>query len=255
MSLIKHLYRHWLVPIWDPGRTIPAIPQYWQYVNDFRRYARLPGAERVRFADSYPRLTDRMPRTPVDPHYFYQAVWAMDRIDACRAPRHADIGSDILFVGMLSRRVPVTFIDIRPLHARLPRLTCVAASLLALPFRDRSVVSLSCLHVAEHVGLGRYGDPLDPSGTRIACTELARVLAPAGNLFFSAPVGRARVCFNAHRIHTPAQIIEYFSGLHLMEFSAVDDEGHLVTHASPDAMAQASYACGLFWFQRGAARG
>jgi hypothetical protein len=33
------------------------------------------------------------------------------------------------------------------------------------------------MHVVEHVGLGRYGDALDPKGDARACAELARVLA------------------------------------------------------------------------------
>ncbi|HTD47945.1 MAG TPA: DUF268 domain-containing protein [bacterium] len=250
VNRITRLYKRWLVPIWDPVKTFGAIPQYSRYAGDWIRYARSPGSEPLRLAEGYPCLSDRTAQTPFDPHYFYQAVWAMDRISTCGGRRHVDIGSDVLFVGMLSPRIPVTFIDIRPVDARLPRLTCVEASILALPLRDRSVVSLSCLHVAEHIGLGRYGDPLNPFGTRIACAELMRVLAPDANLFFSAPVGRARVCFNAHRIHTPAQIIEYFDALSLVEFSAVDDDGRFVTHADPGAVAQAAYACGLFWFRR-----
>jgi hypothetical protein len=43
-------------------------------------------------------------------------------------------------------------------------------------------VSLSGLHVAEHIGLGRYAAPLKPHGTRQACVDSQRVLAPAGNL-------------------------------------------------------------------------
>src|SRR5207253_10606962 len=69
--------------------------------------------------------------------------------------------------------------------------------LLSLPFADRSVESLSCLHVAEHVGLGRYGDELDPEGTVKAARELQRVVAPAGRLYFALPVGRPRTEFRS----------------------------------------------------------
>src|SRR5205807_5995192 len=75
------------------------------------------------------------------------------------------------------------------LHDALPILE---GDILALPFRDQSVVSLSCLHVVEHVGLGRYGDGLNPEGTQQALAELQRVLAVEGNLFLSLPVGRPR---------------------------------------------------------------
>ena len=48
---------------------------------------------------------------------------------------------------------------------------------LILPFEDESVESLSCMHVVEHIGLGRYGDILDPDGDSKAISELKRALA------------------------------------------------------------------------------
>jgi predicted SAM-dependent methyltransferase len=126
----------------------------------------------------------------------------------------------------------------------------VAGNILALPFRDDAVPSLSCLHVAEHVGLGRYGDPLNPAGTRDAARELSRILAPGGSLYLSVPVGRSRVEFNAHRIHTPAQVIEMFPELELQSFSAEDDAGEYIEDTDPAALSNASYACGMFWFRK-----
>jgi hypothetical protein len=116
---------------------------------------------------------------------------------------------------------------------------------------DQSVASLSCLHVVEHIGLGRYGDPLDPHGTRRACAELARVLAPGGYLYLSTPVGRERVCFNAHRIHDPRTIPEYLSQLDLVDLSIVDDSGALSSGVSADEGSSLLYGCGLYRFRRG----
>jgi hypothetical protein len=124
-----------------------------------------------------------------------------------------------------------------------------------LPLGDAAASSLSCLHVAEHVGLGRYGDALAPDGTRRACAELSRVLAPGGALYFSVPVGTPRVCFNAHRIHAPRQIIAYFAGLELAEFSVVDDDYRLVRDADPETAENLSYGCGMFLFRRPASGG
>jgi len=152
---------------------------------------------------------------------------------------------------MLTTHTQVTFIDVRPLKVELARLYPIAGSIARLPLRDGSITSLSCLHVVEHIGLGRYGDQLDPLGTRRACKELIRVLAPGANLFVSLPVGRPRVCFNAHRIHSPWQVLSCFEGLELIEFSAVDDRGKFCEKADMDEMGQASYACGLFWFKLG----
>lgn len=245
--------RRWTDPVLPARQGLAAFREYPHFLKAWRSYERLPGAESLDLRDSHPCLFDNVPTTPYDPHYFHQAVWATARILGTQQDQHVDVGSEVNFVGMLSVSVPVTFVDIRPLPVELPNLKSVVGDLVGgLPFSDGSVRSLSCLHVAEHVGLGRYGDDLAPDGTRRACAELVRVLASGGNLFFSVPVGRPRVCFNAHRIHAPEQILSCFSELELVEFSVVDDHYRLVTDADPAAAAEFAYACGLFWLRRSA---
>jgi hypothetical protein len=100
------------------------------------------------------------------------------------------------------------------------------------------------------VGLGRYGEPLDPLGTKKACRELARILAQGGNLYFSLPVGRPKLRFNAHRIHSPQQIIEYFNGLQLVELSGVNDEGNFIKNIEMVELENSDYGCGLFHFTK-----
>lgn len=217
-----------------------------RYLRDRRRYRRLPEAEKLRWRDAYPQLHDRLPSSPYDQHYFFQDAWAANRVAELRPARHVDVGSRVDYVGFLTAICEVEFVDIRPLDVDLERLTCVEGSLLDLPYPDRSIRSLSCLHVAEHVGLGRYGDPLDPAGTRKAAAELQRVLAPGGQLLFSGPVGRPRVCFNAHRIHSPRVIAAMFDELTLEEFTGVDDAGRFARRRRLDELENAVYACGMF---------
>jgi hypothetical protein len=186
----------------------------------------------------------------VDAHYFYLGAWAIRRILAAAPTRHVDIGSLLDFVSALSASIPVTFVDYRPLDVTVPGLTCVAGDIVALPMVDGSQGSVSCLHVAEHIGLGRYGDPLDPAGTQKAASELARVLAPGGHLYFALPIGRPRLCFNAHRIHSAAQIRAYFAGLELVEFSGVDDTGRFREDLPLDALDRCEYGCGMFRFHQ-----
>ena len=251
---IRHFWDRWFDPLFPNKNVATSLRAYARYLFAWFRYKQLPGAEPLRFRDGHPCLFDATDTTTYDPHYFYQAVWATERIAQSGAKIHLDVGSDAKFVGILTTHLPVTFVDIRPLSARLPQLKSVAGTILALPFADQSIESLSCLHVAEHVGLGRYGDPLDPSGTRRACAELRRILAPHGNLFFSVPVGLPRVCFNAHRVHSPKGILGYFEGLDLVEFSGVDDHGNFVANADFEQMGSAVYSCGLFWFRRNLSR-
>jgi hypothetical protein len=241
----------WITPIFPVGHAAVAVRGYTRFLSSWRKYSRLPNAEPLHLDDSYPCLFDDTPTTPYDPHYFHQAVWAAERILAHEPEEHVDVGSEVTFVGVLSVAVPVTFVDLRPFPVVLPRLNTLTGNLLnGLPLGQGSVRSLSCLHVAEHVGLGRYGDELAADGTQRACAELERVLAPSGHLYFSLPVGRPRVCFNAHRIHAPRRILEYFRDLELQEFSLVGDDLRFVNDADLDAAAALEYGCGLFVFRR-----
>ena len=241
----RRVYR-WLQPLRQ--RPLAALRGYARLFGDWRKYRRLGGEARL--ADFYPCLFDRISDTPTDPHYFYQAAWATRQVVEAHAQRHVDIGSDVRFVGMLSQVVPLTFVDIRPLRMQLPDLECRAGTVLDLPYADATVSSLSCLHVIEHIGLGRYGDPLDAHGSLKAARELARVLACGGRLYVSVPVGRERVCYNAHRVFAPGHFVQYFPGLTLLEFSYVGDDGELYRQVNPEAAANADYACGLYVFTR-----
>jgi hypothetical protein len=251
VSQLHSLWQRW-VGIFVPVRRVLSAPRlYREYLASWRDYQALPDAEPLRLFESYPCFGDKTVATSFDSQYLYQAVWATEQISCSSAQRHIDIGSDIKFVALLTTRLPVIFIDIRPLYAPgVSRLRSVAGNIIQLPFADRSVESLSCLHVAEHIGLGRYGDALNPDGTRAACTELGRVLAPGGSLFFSVPIGRPRVCFNAHRVHSPQQILDYFQELSLVRFAAINDHGAFLERVTPSDLAQATYSCGLFHFTR-----
>jgi hypothetical protein len=210
----------------------------------------MPGAEPLQIIDASPQLHDRVTKTRVDPHYFYINGWAMRRILSQRPRHHVDIGSQTMFVNLLSAIIPVTFVDYRPLDASMEGLTSWSGDITNLPLESGSVESLSCLSVAEHIGLGRYGDPLNPSGTRLACAELSRVLASGGSLYFALPVGKPCVCFNAHRIHSTKTIIEYFHGLDLLEFSGVHDDGHYVEKADIGEFDRSHFATGMFWLKK-----
>lgn len=226
------------------------IPGYISYFSELYKYKQMEGAEGIAVRDLYPILNERTSTTAFDTHYFYQDIWAFQKIFVSGVKAHVDVGSKVDYVGFLSAITRVTFIDIRPLVTDLSNLESKSGSILQMPYEDGSVSSLSCLHVAEHIGLGRYGDPLDPLGTVKACRELQRVLAPGGNLYFGLPVGRPRVCFNAHRIHSTDQILEYFAGLKLVEFSFVNDKGSFVRGVKPEDSRNEKYGCGLFHFRK-----
>ena len=81
---------------------------------------------------------------------------------------------------------------------RLRVLCHIPAKVTNLSHLGDSVESLSYLYTMEHIGLGRYGDPIDPLGYLKGMNELQRVLKPGGKLYFSVLIGQERVEFNAY---------------------------------------------------------
>jgi SAM-dependent methyltransferase len=203
--------------------------------------------------DFYPRTTDKTLTTGFDAHYVYHTSWAARVVARVKPQEHVDISSSLYFCGIVSSFVPVKFYDYRPANLNLSNLQSEAADLLALRFEDNSIASLSCMHTVEHIGLGRYGEPINPDGDLQAISELIRVLAPGGSLIFVTPVGKPKIQFNAHRIYSYAQIIEYFAGLELHEFTLIPDnaaETGMIYHATAEQADAQSYGCGCFHFTK-----
>ncbi len=248
---LAHFVQRQVVPFTEL-RTLPAVlAEVPWFLRTRREYKRRTG-ERVPVLDTHPAFLDRRASAgSAKGHYFHQDLWAARRVFESRAPEHIDVGSRVDgFVAHCACFTKVTYVDIRALDANVTNLRSVVGSVVALPYADRSVASLSSLHVVEHVGLGRYGDPVDPDGSMNAMRELARVVAPGGNLYFGIPVGRERVCFNAHRVLSPHTVRSAFSSLELVSFAGVDDRGDLVDPARLEDFEHAEYACGLFHFRR-----
>jgi hypothetical protein len=200
-----------------------------------------------------PCLNDRSTETPFDPHYTYHPAWAARVLARTRPAKHVDISSILCFGTIVSAFVPVEFYDFRPAPVRLSNFTSASADLTRLGLPDNSVVSLSSMHVIEHIGLGRYGEPLDPDGDLKAIRELCRVLARGGNLMVAVPVGRARIQFNAHRVYDDAEFRSYFAGLELVEFALIPDGDvpvGLIQDAPRDLVDAQAYGCGCYWFRK-----
>ncbi|MGQ0828890.1 MAG: DUF268 domain-containing protein [Bacteroidota bacterium] len=224
---------------------------------NFQKFSALEKNTTKRFKlsadDFFPCYWDASSTTTFDRHYVFHTAWAARVVQKIAPKLHTDISSSLFFSTIVSAFVPINFYDYRPAKINIPGFNSFAGDLMQLPFEDKSIKSLSCLHTIEHIGLGRYGDPLDYDGDLKAIKELIRVLADGGDLIIVVPIGKPRIQYNAHRIYSYEQIMNYFKELTLYEFSLLpDDENEIswTTNASCLVADQQKYGCGCFWFKR-----
>ena len=212
--------RYLLLSIARNIRTWPKTMKNWlKFWGSYRQYTKLAPLERrpaIKYL--YPCPDDNTGVTEIEPIYFYQDYWAFRQIYSVQPQSHVDIGSHHKFVALLSNVVPLTMVDIRPWSLPLDSVKYKEGSILNLPFKDASVPSVSSICVVEHIGLGRYGDPLDPFGSEKAIEELKRIVQPGGDLYLSAPIGdENRTHFNAHRVFQEEYLLDLFKPFLLMD--------------------------------------
>jgi len=246
---MESIIRTWIKALLFPRPLIGLIylPRFFSH---YLKYAQALRGDSLNISEMQPCLGDWTIHTPFDAHYFYQGAWLARCLKSQVPKRHTDIGSSVLMIGVLSGYFPTTFVDFRPIKANLTGLTAVAGDILALPFLDNTIESVSCLHVVEHIGLGRYGDPIDPMGSCKALAELERIVASKGRLYLSLPIGRERICFNAHRVHLAASVLKMLPGMTLIDFSWIDDSGVFHEHDEISVTNDQEYACGLFLLEK-----
>ncbi len=236
-------------------RILSFVKNYLLFINDYRNFKKDNKNKKQRFSfhwsNRHPCLYDRTSHTGFDRHYVYHTAWAVRKLKEINPKKHIDIASYIYFVAIASAYIPIKYYEYRPADINLTGLTPLQADLLKLPFESNSIISLSCMHVVEHVGLGRYGDKIDYDGDLKAIAQLKRVVAPGGSVLFVVPIGKPKIMFNAHRIYSYGQIIDYFVEFELKEFSLIPDgicEEGMITNATKELADKQIYGCGCFHF-------
>jgi hypothetical protein len=229
-------------------RAVIRIPRFLRDRRQFRRLWKAAGKP-LAWGTSRPLLLDRDDQAgTVKGAYFHQDLLVARRIFERRPARHVDVGSRIDgFVAHVAVFMPIEIIDRRPLPSSIQGMTFLQADLLdeIPPHLRQCTSSLSCLHAVEHMGLGRYGDELDPHGDTVAIGHLSEMLAPGGTLYLSAPMGPSRIEFNAHRVFSIADLSRMLEPLFRIErFSYIDDAGDLHDNRSwSDDAARNNYGC------------
>ena len=256
LKLVKKIYRAIQIAGFDLKTIFLSIRGVFAFIRDCGKYRSTSSGNgfQIKLTNLFPVLADRYKSAGVAKgHYFFQDLWAARKIYAIKPFRHVDIGSSV--EGFVSHLLVfmdrVEVVDIRALESKVGGLAFIQDNATHLhSFSDNSLESISTLHAAEHFGLGRYGDPIDPEAHLKFMNALARVLKPGGRLYFAVPTGVERLEFNAHRILSPLTVLKCFSSLELITFSLVKDDGYLYENASMEEAALQSFGCGLYEFTK-----
>lgn len=233
-------------------RSILGLPRFIRAALAYHRLNHSSSGMSLRLRHVQPYLADWFGSAgEIDAEYFYQDWWVARQVFLRNPSNHLDIGSrlDGLVSHLLVFR-SIEFVDIRQVRLDILGFSCMMGDARDLQcYQSASFESVSCLHAIEHIGLGRYGDPVDPAGPRKAASEICRLVAPGGYVYVSAPIGRERLEFNGQRVFAPKSMLEMFPGLHLEMFSAIDDNGRFWEDSNPDSFATSRDACGIFVFR------
>lgn len=84
-----------------------------------------------------------------------------------------------------------------------------------------TIISISSI---EHDGLGRYGDPINPSGDLEAMAKIKKMLRNNGLLFLAVPIGQDSIYWNAHRVYGSLRLPLLFN-----DWEIIDSSGFLQT--------------------------
>lgn len=187
-------------------------------------------------------------------HYFHQDLLVAKRIYNEKPVRHVDIGSRIDgFVAHVAVFREIEIFDILPQKNKVPNISFTQADLTSLPpGMENYCDSVSSLHAIEHFGLGRYGDPIDYYGHLKAIDTIHKILKEDGTFYFSVPIGKQRIEFNAQRVFAIQYLLDVFKGKFAVQnFSYVDDLGDVfenveLTDKQIKNNFSCTYGCGIF---------
>ena len=185
----------------------------------------------------------------VKSQYFTQDLLVANYIFELKSRKHLDVGSRIDgFVAHVASFRELDVMDIRQLNISIKNINFIIQDLNKVDKKYfDSYDSISCLHALEHIGLGRYGDEVDPNGHIKGFNNLYNLLKTDGILYISFPIGSNKIYFNSQRIFNPNEILIWCKDkFEIINFDYVDDHGKLHRSANLNKLPKLLYGCGIY---------
>lgn len=221
---------------------------YFEDLKSLKKQIESKNKNEFPFGKKYPVLNEKFSTSGIaSGHYFHQDLLIAQRIFQNQPVNHVDIASRVDgFVAHVASFRKIEVFDIRSLPDYIYNVKFIQADLMHL---DQNLIhytdSISCLHVIEHFGLGRYNDPIDIDGHLKGLENIYQILKPGGRFYFSTPIGPQRIEFNAHRVFSVKYLLELFNKKYdIIHFSYVNDKGDLFKNvALTDREIEHNFGC------------
>jgi len=200
-----------------------------RYENDFKEYVtqlrngsdkRLETSDILRFGDHFVESKEYFTHYDAFAKYAFEEVWKFNKTSD-KTPRIFDVGSTKAFLSILSVFCEVEALNLNdPLdyHTSVkytkgdiseynPRLNPKAGSY-------DFITSFASFHL---LGLGRYGDKINPAAQSKFVELCDTLLAPGGKVIFSFSFGKDQLLFNNGWVFSLETIKNFFSNFKIID--------------------------------------
>ena len=128
-------------------------------------------------------------------------------------------------------------IDVIEYTLEHPNFTFVQGDICKTPFPYDFFDAVTAVSIIEHIGLGRWGDPIYSDGDKKAMKEIKRILKPGGKAIITVPFGKGTIVYrkeiSLHRVYDSQTLTGLFSdsGLEIVKLNILVKKGEMYVPA------------------------
>jgi ubiquinone/menaquinone biosynthesis C-methylase UbiE len=164
---------------------------------------------------------------------------------AYRNIRNNSKSQKILDIGCSESKFPITLaqrgyevygIDVGH-YKGAKNFTFVQGDIRKTTFLNNYFDTITVISTIEHIGLGRYDDPLASEGDKETLGEIKRILKYGGQCLFTIPCGKDTICFSKEgtpmgRVYSTNSLIRLLDGFSIYELAYIVKKGRIWYPAS-----------------------